>query len=190
MPFCNPQGWKDAQKNDADLKRTHAQLMSGTCPVKKEKYLRDVRRYLQIATISDSGLLIHRKPNAYGRDYELIIVPQNLAPGLISALHVRLGHRTKTALKKLWDLHFLIAIYADDHIDNCTKSCFLCSSLQKLPSELFTQSSTPAKIGVSYSADVIRRENQKILILLDQFSSFVTGKIISDEKQESLQQGL
>ena len=191
MSFCNSQAWKDAQKNDANLKRTYAQLMSGTRPGKKEKHLRDVRRYLQIATISDSGLLIHRKPNAYGRDYELIIVPQNLAAGLISALHVRLGHPTKTAFKKLWDRHFF-AIYADDHIDNCTKSCFLCSSLQKLPSELFTQSSTPlpAKIGVSYSADVISRENQKILILFDQFSSFVTGQIISDEKQESLQQGL
>ena len=95
-----------SQKNDANLKRTYAQLMSGTRPGKKEKHLRDVQRYLQIATISDSGLLIHRKPNAYGRDYELIIVPQNLAAGLISALHVRLGHPTKTAFKKLWDRHF------------------------------------------------------------------------------------
>ena len=46
MPFCNSQAWKDAQKNDANLKRTYAQLMSGTRPGKKEKHLRDVRRYL------------------------------------------------------------------------------------------------------------------------------------------------
>ena len=161
MPFCNSQAWKGVQKNDADLKRTYAQLTSGNRPGKKEKNLRTVRRYPQIASISDYGLLIHRKPNLYGRDYELIIVPQSLAAGLISALHMHLGHPTKSQFKKLWDRYFF-AILADELINNCTKSCSLCTLLQTLPNELFTQNtSMPAAIGISFSADVIRREKQK-----------------------------
>ena len=38
MPFYNLRTWKEAQKLDADLKRTHAQLLSGTHPGKKEKF--------------------------------------------------------------------------------------------------------------------------------------------------------
>ena len=63
MPFYNLRSCKEAQKLDADLKRTHAQLLSGTRPGKKEKHLKTTRRYFQVASISDFGLLIHRKPN-------------------------------------------------------------------------------------------------------------------------------
>ena len=41
MPFCNSQAWKEAQKNDADLKHTYAQLTSGTRPG-NEKNLRTI----------------------------------------------------------------------------------------------------------------------------------------------------
>ena len=46
MPFSKSQAWKEAQKNDVDVKRAHAQLTSGTRPDKKEKHLKTVRRYL------------------------------------------------------------------------------------------------------------------------------------------------
>ena len=96
---------------------------------------------MQIASISGSGLLIHRKPNLYGKDYELIIVPQNLAACLISALHIRLGHPTKTQLKKLWDRYFF-ATHAEEIISSCTTSCTLCTSLIRLSKELFEQSTS------------------------------------------------
>ena len=191
MPFYNFRTWKEAQKLDADLKRTHAQLLSGTRPGKKENNLKTIRRYFQVASISDIGLLIHRKPNPYGRDYELIIVPQNLAAGLISALHIRLGHPTKSQFKKLWGRYFF-SIYADELIGNCTESCSLCSSLQTMPKELFEQSTSPMPtvIGSSFSADVIKREKQKILVLDNKFSSFVVAQIILNEKHDTLKQYL
>ena len=101
MPFYNISAWKQAQKRDPDLKRCYAQITEGTRPGKKEKNLRVLRRYFQIATISEAGLLVHCKANPFGPDMDLIIVPKELASGLISALHLQLGHPTKTQFKKV-----------------------------------------------------------------------------------------
>ena len=106
MPFYDVNSWKDAQKQDSDLRRTYSQLLSGTRPGKKERDLKNARYYLQIASISQNGLLVRGKPNPYGRYYELIIVSPSLAGGLISMLHIRLSHPTKTQFKKLWDRYF------------------------------------------------------------------------------------
>ena len=95
MPYYNTATWREAQKEDPDLRRTFSQLSSGTRPGKKGKNLKQLRRYLLIACISDSGTLINRKSNPYGKDFELIIVPQALASGLIAALHFRLNHPKK-----------------------------------------------------------------------------------------------
>ena len=128
---------------------------------------------MRIASISHNEVLIRRKPNAFGRDYELVIVPQKLVAGLISVLHILLGHPTKTQFRKLWDRYFF-ALNADKHIEDCTKSCSLCESLKNVPKEIFTQTTTniPTMIGQSFSADIIRRSKQKILVLLETLSSF------------------
>ena len=191
MPFYNFSAWKEAQKQDPALTRTYSQLLSGTRPGKKEKNIKLVRHYLQVASISQHGVLIRRKSNIYGRDYEQIIVPQNLAPGLITVLHLRLGHPTKTQFKKLWDRYFF-AIHADELIDDRVKSCSLCASLKKLPNELLPQSTShmPDTIGEMFSADVLRREKQMILVLLDKFSSFIFGMFILSEKHDVLREAL
>ena len=153
--------------------------------------MKDLRRYLQIASISDNGVLIQRKPNPYGRDYELIIVPCSLAAGLISALHLRLNHPKRTQFKKIWNRYFF-AIDGENLIDECTKSCSLCTSLQKLPKELFHQSSSevPTSIGTHFSADIIRREKQLIFIMLENFSNFTVGHIIPNEQHQTLRESL
>ena len=191
MPFYNTNSWKDAQKQDPDLRRTYSQLLSGTRPGKKEKDLKDVRHYLQIASISQNGLLVRRKPNPYGRDYELIIVPSNLVHGLLSMLHIRLSHPAKTQLKKLWDRYFF-SRNAENLIEDVTKSCSLCNALKPLPRELLVESTSemPDSIGKMFSADVLRRERQLILVVLEKFSSFLSAIIIPSEKHDDLKQGL
>ena len=191
MPFYNIPAWKQAQKRDPDLKRCYALIEEGTRPGKKEKNLRYLRRYFQIATISDSGLLVHRKANPYGPDMDLIIVPKELASGLISALHLQLGHPTKTQFKKVWDRYFF-ALDSEGMIENCTMGCPLCTSMQKIPKELFEQSTreVPVTVGSVFSADVLRREGQKILVLQDIFSSFLVAQMIPNEQSSTLQQNV
>ena len=189
MPFRSVSAWKQAQRQDVDLKRCYAQLSDGTRPGRKEKNIRILKRYLQVATISESDLLVHRKPNPYGQDFELVIVPKDLVKGLISALHIQLGHPTKTQFKKVWD-RFFYALDADNVIEDCTAACPLCTSLCTLPKELFEQNTSeiPTTVGKIFSADVIRRERQKIFVLQDIFSSFILAQMINDECSTTLQQ--
>ena len=191
MPFCNKAAWRETQQQDPDLKRTFSQLSAGTRPGKKEKNLKNVRKYLQIASLSNDGTLVHRKPNLYGKDFELVIIPQSLVDGLVAALHLRFGHPFKSQLKKIFERYFY-ALDVEKIIDDCTESCSLCRSLKKIPRELFHQSSSeiPDAIGQVFSADVIRRENQKILLTMDTFSSFVLGIIIQNEQSKTLEQSL
>ena len=191
VPFYDLTTWTQAQRDDPDLRRTFSQLSSGTRPGKKEKDINDVRRYLQVATISSNGLLIHRKTNPYGRDYELIIVPQSFAPGLLAALHLRLGHPKKSQLRKVWDRYFY-SLNSDRLFSSCYETCALCTALKTLPRELVKQSTTnnPDTIGKSFSADIIRREKQKIFLLIDSFSSFKVACFVSDEQKESLREAL
>ena len=191
MPFYNPMAWLDAQKSDPDLKRCFSQLSEGTRPGRKERDLKVLRRYLQIASISSKGVLIHRKANPFGRDYELIIIPRSLAPGLISALHLRLGHPVKTQFKKVWNRYFY-AIEGENIIDDVTESCPLCTSLKVLPKELMEQGTTvvPDTIGKIFSCDVIRRESQKIVVLIDLFSLFMVGQFVPNEKHDSLRESI
>ena len=73
-------------------------------------------------------------------------------------------------------------------IDNVTHSCSLCNSMKTLSKELIKQSTStvPDTVGRFFSADVIRRENQKIFILLDIFSSFVVGKLLVSKHCEKI----
>ena len=130
-----------------------------------------------MASISDKGVLIHRKNNLYGKDFELIIVPQALAPGLISTLHIKLCHPKKGQLTRIWNRYFY-AINSDKLIDDCTQACIMCNSLKSLPRELFEQSTSnvPDAIGKIFFADIfiyIPRNEYKFEYLRN-FESFIS----------------
>ena len=86
----------------------------------------------------------------------------------------------------------LFALNVDRAIDDCTTSCHLCNSLKSVPSELFEQTSieVPRSIGIQFSADVLRRSGQKILLVRDIFSSFTVGLIVPNERADALKEGL
>ena len=77
-------------------------------------------------------------------------------------------------------------------LNDVTQSCSLCASLKSIPRELLKQSTSelPDTIGKSFSADVLRHDNQKIIFLLDIFSSFVVGIIIPDEQHSTLREAI
>ena len=172
MPSTNHVSWKNAQKEDNDLRRVYSHLSSGSRPDKKEKNLKTIRRYLQYLTISNSGLLVNRKSNPFHQTFETIAIPQNLLCGLINDLHVKLNHPSKTQFKKVWYRYFF-ALDADKLIDKCTQFCHLCNSLKQIPNKLFAQSTS--KIPK---------------ILGEVLSSFTTAAIVKNEKAETLRESL
>ena len=190
MPFINETAWRSAQQECQILNRVYAHLTQGTRPQKKSRNMRDVKRYLQIASINDRGTLIVRKSTAFLQS-NLIVVPHTILDGLIAALHIQFGHPTPSQLCQVFDRYFY-AICSSDAIKSFSDSCDLCNSLKKIPNELHEQTSTslPTSLGQQFSVDVIRRCKQKIFATRDVFSSFTSAVLVPDESAMSLRSGL
>ena len=191
MPFLNNVAWKSAQHDCKALRRTYAHLSNGTRPSRKAKNVKDVRRYLQVASLNNSGLLVRRIHDPYVLQKDLIIVPRDILPGLITALHLHFNHATKHQLSQLFGRYFY-GINSDATIQSIVNNCAHCNSLVHLPKEIFVQTSspTPTAPGEQFAADVIRRNQQKIMVTRDVFSSFTSASLISDETADILRSSL
>ena len=60
LPFTSRPVWLAIQSECPYLCCTYAHLLQGTHPSKKLTNIRDVKRYLQVATIARDGLLVVR----------------------------------------------------------------------------------------------------------------------------------
>ena len=191
MPFMNKNAWMSAQRECHELRRTVAHLRAGTRPSRKSRGMRNVKRYLKIASIDDSGLLVVFKPDQYLHQRKLIVVPKDILPGVLHALHLYFSHCTESQLLKLFHRQFY-CIGSDPMIKSVTDSCNQCTSLKKIPKELFEQSSTasPTTIGQKFSADVIKRKGQCIFSLRDVHSSYTTATIVPDETGPSMRSAI
>ena len=187
MPFLNHSAWQSAHHDCPTLQRTYAHLTQGTHPSKKTKHVKDLRLYLQVATLNERGLLIVRKSDPFCPQRELIMVPCDMLPGLITALHICFQHPTKHQLSLLFQ-HYFYGLCIDTVISEVTNNCHQCNSLKKLPREVFEQSSSksPECPGQQFAADIIRRCKQKIFVTHDIFSSFSTATLIPDETANTL----
>ncbi|KAK6194705.1 hypothetical protein SNE40_000288 [Patella caerulea] len=187
MPFLSLASWKKSQQECKFLRRTYSHLTQGTRPSKKVTNAKDVKRYLPSATIGRNGVLVVPQQVVFGPIRNLIIVPRHVLPGLLTAIHLRFKHPSKTQLQKLFNRYFY-ALDSQKEIDSVTSCCIQCSSLQRLPVELVdyssvTHSSTP---GQTFACDILCRNRQKIFVIRDTFSSYTRAIIISDEKRDTL----
>ena len=155
--------------------------------VKKANKVRELKRYLQVCSIGKNGLLVVRKERPFAPSQDLTVIPVHILPGLLSALHLRLQHPTKTQLTKVFHRYFY-ALDADKHIEIITSQCPQCASVAKLPREVeeFSTSNEQPELGTSFACDVLCRARQRIFIIRDAFSSFTVCKILPDEKSSSL----
>ena len=187
MPFTNSTAWRSAQHDCPILRRTHAHLTQGTRPSKKSRNVKDLKRMLQVASVNASGLLVVKRNDPFVGLRSLIIVPSLLLPGLLTALHIHFSHPTKHQLSKLFSRYYF-GLNTDAVLTNVSGSCETCNALKRLPKEVILQSSTPSADhpGQIFCADVIRREQQKILLTRDVHSSFTTASLMPDETSASL----
>ena len=166
-------------------------LTQGTRPSKKSRNLRHLRRYLNVATVDDHGLIVVHKQDPGHPRRSLIVVPADILPGIVTAMHLSLKHATKHQLKLVFSRHFF-AIKSADVIASVVDRCELCNSLKSVPAEVFEQSLSTARSapGCVFFADVLRRCRQKICVVRDVHSSFTTASIIPDETGPTLKSAL
>ena len=92
LPFTSRPAWLAVQSQCPGLRRTHAHLAQGTRPSKKLTNIKDVKRYLQVASIAADGLLVVQRHDPLSPTRECIIVPRQALDGLLTAFHIQLGH--------------------------------------------------------------------------------------------------
>ena len=78
MPYISQTAWKSIQQDCSALRRTYSHLSQGTRPNKKATSIKDVKRYLRVATLSRDGLVVvkHQLPFAPSRN--LVVVPRHI----------------------------------------------------------------------------------------------------------------
>ena len=191
LPFTTRSAWLQVQNECPDLRRVHAHLKQGTRPSKKLTNIKDVKRYLNVASISRDGLLVTKRNQPFTASSEAIIVPRTVLDGLLTALHIKLDHPSRHQLQMVVQRHFF-ALDMNNAITRVSTSCHTCASLQKFPSSLVSQSSddSPEVFGISFAADVIKRCHQLILLLRECSTSYTRSYLIPDEKHDSLRDAL
>ena len=191
LPFTTRSTWLSLQAECPDLRRVHSHLTQGTRPSKKITNARDVKRYLNVASVSSDGLLVVRRDRPLVKRQDCIVVPRNVLDGLLTALHLRLDHPSSHQLKLVTHRYFY-ALDLDSAIDRCTSMCHQCNSIRSFPKTAIEQTSSdaPAVIGVSFAADVMKRDRQLILVLRECVSSFTVARVINSERHEELRDAL
>ncbi|CAB3998268.1 Retrovirus-related Pol poly from transposon opus [Paramuricea clavata] len=156
LPFTTRSAWIQIQSECPELRRTHAHLKQGTRPSEKITNIKDVKRYLNVATMAKEGLLVVHRQTPLSPSNDMIIVPRTVLNGLVTALHIKLDHPSKHQLQLVMKRQF----YALDMlqvIDRVCETCHTCASLRKLRENLtkHTSENPPDIVGVSFAADVL-----------------------------------
>ena len=156
LPFTSRPAWVSVQSECPDLRRTHAHLVQGTRPSKKLTNIKDVKRYLQVASVADDGLLVVRRCEPLSPSRECIIVPRHALDGLVTALHIQLSHPSCHQLKMVVQ-RYLYALDLDKAVPLVSDGCHSCAAIRSSPTARIDQSTSPPPdaIGQSFAADVI-----------------------------------
>ena len=107
LPFTIRSAWRELQNQYCDLHRVHAHLTEDTRPSKKLTNINDVKRYLNISSISKDGLLVVLHDQPFSASTEVIITPRSVLDGLLTALHVYLQLPSLHQLQTVTQRHFL-----------------------------------------------------------------------------------
>ena len=190
-PFTSRNAWSAVQLECPDLRRAHAHLMQGTRPSKKLTNIKDVKRYLNAVTIAKDGLLVVRREQPLAPPRECIVVPRQVLNGLLTALHIQLDHPTRHQLSSVTNRSFY-GLDMDKAINQVTTCCHHCASLRTTPHMKITQSTSdpPESVGISFAADVIKRNRQLILVVRENVTSLTASCFIESERHDILRDAL
>ena len=131
LPFTTRSAWLAIQPECSDLRRTCAHLRQGTHPSRKATNIKDIKRYLNVATIANDGLLVVKRNDPFVPSKELIIIPRSVLHGLLTSIHLQLSHPSANQMKTIMK-RFFYALDMDKAIDSITSACSQCSALQKI----------------------------------------------------------
>ena len=189
LPFTSRPAWLAVQSECPDLRRTHAHLAQGTRPSKKLANIKDVKRYLQVASIADDGLLVVQRHDPLSPTKECIIVPRQALDGLLTAIHIQLGHRSCHQLKMVVK-RYLFALDLDRAAS--LVGCHFRAAIRNSPTACIDQSTSPLPetIGQSFAGDVMKRSRQLIFVLRETVTSYTCSLFLENERLQTLRDAI
>jgi len=186
IPYASRSAWLAAQREDCDLRRVFAHLSQGTRPSKRDTHLKDVKRYLQHASIAKDGLLVVKRLDSLPAMTEAIIVPRSAMCGLLTVLHLRLNHPSRHQLQQVVTRYFY-SLNLSEYVSEVSEQCHICQSLKSTRGPILQSSEVPPEtVGISFAADILRRERQFIFLLRETVTSYTLTSIIQDEGHDTL----
>ena len=197
MPYTQRAAWLKIQRSDPTHQRLSWLIDTSQTPEKKKtkgentklKLLHNLYANGQLKKAPD-GFITVSSTDKDRSESQAISIPSPMFPGLMQALHLKLNHPSKTQLQRISARYF----YAPGNariIDEVTTNCPVCTSLRQLPTEIFTESTQFVDtFGSHFSADVIRREAQKILLIREKLSQFTMTTLIESESADDLRDAL
>ena len=176
LPFTSQPTCVAVQSECPDLRSTHAHHVQGTRPSKKLTNIKDIKRYLQVASVADDGLLVVRHHEPLSPSRECIIVPWQALDGLLTALHIQLSHPSCHQLKMVVK-RYLYALDLDKAVSRVSDGCQSCAAIRSSPTTHIDQSTSPPPnaIGRSFAADVIKRSRQLIFVLRETVTPYTSS---------------
>ena len=192
LPYTNRAAWLDTQKECANLRHVKFCLQQGSNPTRKQKRVKDVRRYLSSKVlVASDGLLVLREAQPLCNVNDRIVVPRDVVNGLVMALHIQCSHPTAYQLKRIFNRYFF-ALDAEVVVTSICNACQQCASLKDIPRSLIKESTEepPENIGYKFAADVVRREGQKFFIMRETVTSYVRAMVIRDETASTLKDAI
>ena len=183
--------WVAVQSGCPDLHRTHAHLVQGTRTSKKLTNIKDVKRYLQVASVADDGLLVVRRHESLSPSRECIIVPRQALDGLLTVLHIQLSHPSCHQLKMVVK-RYIYALDLDKAVSRVSDECHSCAAIRSSPTARIDQSTSPPPdaIGRPFAADVIKRSRQLIFVLRETVTSYTSSVSLEDERHQTLRDAI
>ena len=193
MPYIQPSAWLGLQQKDNKLKLLRKLIANGQQPEPKKtgKENRTLKNLHSLYVkgklkIAQNGLLTTEYVDENGQVYNPIIVPSTLYPGLVSAIHLKLVHPSKYQMTKLLSRYFLCP-RSSRVITDVVDSCHTCLSLKPLPPTLFSETTTVSDdFGSRFSADVMVRNSQHILFVMEKLTGFCFAEILDSETSSNV----
>ena len=196
MPFTQKKGWAQVQHNCPIHAAVKNLIKTGQTPNThktngENTTIKLIHNYFcQGKLIIDEDRIIMIKvPNGYYNGHAMSI-PPSYAPGLVQALHYKMQHPSRSQLLAIISRYFH-CIAMSRVVSEVTDNCHTCLSLKPLPTAVTEQTTTvPDTLGVKFSADVIERATQKLLVVRETVSSFTWVKRMLDQTVETLKTSL
>ena len=193
VPFNSKESWVAIQNACPDISKVFECLSSGSSLPKNKKNLTDAKRYISCGASlsSNQRLLVIRHSTPFKPTTERIIIPREVSPGLMTAIHIQLNHPSIYQLTQIFSRAFF-CLDMSTVAKKVVEGCYQCASLKKVPSTYHNQStSVPAEtIGVKFAADIVKRNGQLIMLIREDISSFTDAVFVEDEKADTLRDGI